>query len=92
MYKKSSLSLPLFATNDLDIFWLAGVPSPVTAILHLEFINFVWDRGGGVCAEAFLFHVSLNYNCCVLKSGTSNKSVKQTTLPIGMYGNEGRPP
>lgn len=35
--------------------------------------------------EAFLFHVSLSYNCCVLKSGTLNEAAKQTALPIGMH-------
>lgn len=48
---------PLLATNDLDIFWLAGVPAPVTATLHLEFIYFVRGRGGGVRRLFFfMFH------------------------------------
>lgn len=79
----------LLLTKDVDIFWLAGIPSPVTASLYSGFIYFVRAGGRGY-GEGFLFHVSLNYNCCVLKSGTLNKSAKQTALPVGMNENEGR--
>lgn len=79
----------LLLTKDLDICWLAGIPSPVTPPLYCGFIYFVRAGGEGY-GERFLFHVSLNYNCCVLKSGTLNKSVKQTALPVGMYENEAR--
>jgi hypothetical protein len=79
----------LLLTKDLDICWLAGIPSPVTGPLYCGFIYFV-RAGGEEYREGFLFHVSLNYNCCVLKSSTLNKSAKQTALPVGMYENEAR--
>lgn len=52
---KSLLCPPLLATNGLDIFWLAGVPSPVTATPHLGFVYFVRGRGGGGVCGGFSF-------------------------------------
>lgn len=52
---KSLLCPPLLATNGLDIFWLAGIPSPVTATPYLGFVYFVRGRGGGGVCGGFSF-------------------------------------